>query len=1191
MQTSKHMKNFYLISLLFLCSYSLSAQLSDGSIAPDWTVEDINGETHTLYDYLDAGKSVVLDFGATWCVPCWNYHQSGVLEDLYDEFGPGGTDEIMVFMVEADSDTSQDCIYDLPTCIGGSVGDWTIGVNYPILNPPANQADDLASDYSIAFWPTLYGVAPNGEIYQIGQAGFDEWESYLVGSFLLSNSFYDIDEDGCSSDIDVTVIGGYGELEYEWSSGETTEDLFNLSAGEYTLTVTDENNFEVEIGPIDINAGNGNEIVYSEYEDAECNDSFTGSIYIEAEGGSGVYDYDWSNGDSGAEIFDLPSGDYFVTVTDQSTGCTSEGYYFIDQPDPLDLNFDILDAGCNEEGEVFIDVTGGTGSYSYNFDDFSTSFNQIDLPAGIYDVTVSDFNDCEIAGTFEIEGAPPPDAVSSSSGDINCINNSSTLSSTGSSTGSNISYTWFDSSNNIIGTDPSIVVSNGGDYTLEVFDTDNGCAGFSNVTVAMNNTVPTAVSSYTNAIDCTNPTSTVSGMGSTTTDVIYSWSTTDGMINSGADQLTATVAAGGTYTLLVSDPLNGCTASSSVTVPANANIPSATISPETSFCSGSSLQVCVTTEVGNMITWSIDGIELATQETCIIVNSSSTVTATINNPLSGCSTAISTTTNEVAAPNPVINGSTNFCAGSSTMICSTVAPEETVQWVNEVGEEFGNNPCITVTQAGVYQAIIENANGCVVLTETVITAFDLPSASITGDYSLCEGSTGTICADASGQNYEWILGGAVISIDQCIEVSTGGSYQLNTSNSNCTSTSSAVVEVEAIPTLDVESSGILDCNTQNVILSATTNGTSVTWSDAAGNELATGASYTTNLAGEYFVSTTSPFGCQSLVSFVVEQDNAALPTAGYVFVAQDFTINFTSQIQGTATGYLWDFGDGLTSTEENPTHTFTDGGNYNVCLTVTNDCGSNSTCQSISLSDAIALNAEINHVSCHGGNDGSLEIEINGGVGPFSITTIPDVGTSTSLLGLEAGSYTVTVIDSNGEEINSIFEIEEPTQIELDESIANATAGNSDGSISIVSIEGGTPGYSYLWSNGSTDSTIDNLVAGIYTVEITDANGCIVVEEYEVQEVTSINQIDIIKRFTASPNPAMDNINIQLEMNQQAQVSLELMNSLGKVVYQININAALTSHSIDLTSLTNGIYFIQLKHQNQSMTKKIMVLD
>ena len=97
------------------------------------------------------------------------------------------------------------------------------------------------------------------------------------------------------------------------------------------------------------------------------------------------------------------------------------------------------------------------------------------------------------------------------------------------------------------------------------------------------------------------------------------------------------------------------------------------------------------------------------------------------------------------------------------------------------------------------------------------------SASITGDYSLCEGSTGTICADASGQNYEWILGGAVISIDQCIEVSTGGSYQLNTSNSNCTSTSSAVVEVEAIPTLDVESSGILDCNTQNVILSATTN--------------------------------------------------------------------------------------------------------------------------------------------------------------------------------------------------------------------------------------------------------------------------------------------------------------------------------------------------------------------------------
>jgi len=152
-----------------------NAQLPDGSVFPDFTRVDINGRTHHLYDELDSGKTVIIDISATWCHPCWLYHQTGELDSMWAKHGPRGeagvnastTDDMVVYWIQGETQSgmaqltfntigsgAQQSTFNHTTY---TEGNWVAGTHYyticdSILQGPFNTA------WQIAYFPTVYMI-------------------------------------------------------------------------------------------------------------------------------------------------------------------------------------------------------------------------------------------------------------------------------------------------------------------------------------------------------------------------------------------------------------------------------------------------------------------------------------------------------------------------------------------------------------------------------------------------------------------------------------------------------------------------------------------------------------------------------------------------------------------------------------------------------------------------------------------------------------------------------------------------------------------------------------------------------------------------------------------------------------------------------------------------------------------------
>jgi len=200
--------------------------------------------------------------------------------------------------------------------------------------------------------------------------------------------------------IQVSAIGGTGNKTFSWDNGSLGAGINNLSAGNYTVTATDANGCSTSEGfivstPSAINlSGTVSNVL--------CNGGNDGSISLVATGGSGALSIAWNNGAQGLLAGNLQVGNYVATATDLA-GCSAGMSFAVEQPSALQSNLANFDIACNDpSGSAIVSPAGGTAPYGVTWSNGMTGYNNDNLAAGNYSVSIIDFNGCAMSESFEI---------------------------------------------------------------------------------------------------------------------------------------------------------------------------------------------------------------------------------------------------------------------------------------------------------------------------------------------------------------------------------------------------------------------------------------------------------------------------------------------------------------------------------------------------------------------------------------------------------------------------------------------------------------------------------------------------------------------------------------------------------------------------------------------------------------------
>ncbi|OAV43828.1 SprB repeat-containing protein [Lewinella sp. 4G2] len=1064
---------------------TISLNVEGGS--PEFTFAWSDGGTGQTRTDLSAGTYAVTVTDANDC--------SASLDGL--EVGEG---DPIVLSVTDQSDV---------TCAGDSDGTATLSVvggtpeyTFAWSDGGAGQSrtDLSAGNYSVTVTDN------NGCTAILSEVIIGEPDALLVSLAAQSDVSCNGAQDGS---LRLAVSGGTPEYTVGWSDGGAGLLRNDLFAGTYSATVTDANGCTAEINDLTINETAPVEVSLVEQTDVTCNGFNDGTLLVSATGGTAPYGYTWNDGATGAARTELPVGNYSVTVTD-ANNCTVESEtYVITEPEPLALNPQLNNVGCNggNTGSITLAISGGTEEYTYVWSTGSTASSIEGLAAGNYSVTVTDANGCTISDDFSVEESPelPVNFVVSP---VSCNGgNDGAIDLTVSGGTPDYTFLWSDGASTEDRTELSA-----GLYAVTVTDA-NGCdVSIDNIEVAEPAPLEASISVSTDA--------TCNGAADGTATLLVSGGTLDYTVvwSDGGTGLTRDNLVAGTYTATITDN-NGCTlVSPSVVIgePDPLTLTAGDATPAT--CNGAADGTLSVNATGGTapyaFTWS-DGLTGQNRDGLAAGTYGVTVTDANN-----CTTSLDgLTVDEPDAINITVETlSPVFCNegadGAITLSVVGGTPAYTVSW-NDGGTGLGRTGLV----AGAYSATVTDANGCTEVSETIL--LDQPAELVLAVASqsdvTCNGAAdGMITLDFAGgtPEYTFIWNDGATTADR--SELEAGTYAVTITDANGCTNELAEITISEPDALELNAQvNNVGCNGGNTgaILLNVEGGTpeyTYAWSNGS-----TSDQLSELAAGTYSVTVTDANGCTVEGDFTVEES----PELPVTFTTTDVTCNGAADgtirlfVTGGTPDYIFDWSDGATTQNRSDLRA----GNYAVTVSDANGC--QVVLNEITINEPAALEVQIDNLTdatCNGFADGTASLSATGGTPEYQFTW-NDGGSGAVRDDLLAGTYVVTVTDANG--CTATIErltIREPAVLSVTaEEIfpVSCNAGN-DGSISLA-ITGGTPEYSVLWSDGATDRNRDNLGAGVYAVSVTDGNGCLAsVENLIVTEpsplaleVTAVNNV------------------------------------------------------------------------------------
>jgi hypothetical protein len=920
-----------------------------------------------------------------------------------------------------------------------------------------------------------------------------------------------------------------------------------------------------------------------------CFNAANGSIIAQGQFGSSPYSFNLNGGawQSGTSFSNLPAGNYTLHILD-SKNCTSTSNFTISQPNGISFNtIQTTNASCGQSnGSFTCNASGGIAplQYKLNSGSFVSNGTFSNLSAGSYQLTVKDANGCLSSTSVIINTQSGPMINVLNYTSVSCFSGSDGSISLAASGGvGNLQFSinngsTFQSSGNFTGL-------TAGSYTCVVKDNAT-CKSYAQVIITQSPEL--IASALTFPVSCFGDNDGELQLTSTGGTGIHSYSLNgvNYQSSSNFDALTA-----GTYTVYVKD-ITSCIKTISVLISTPIAVNTNVLVTDAN-CFGSSTGIAIASTSGGVqsYSYSINGVNYQSQNSFQNLPAGEYIVTTKDG--NNCVDKDTIYISEPIEISAMVNTTNATCSSSNGSIMAVATGGTGSGYLYSMdGITFTPSGVFSGLSAGIKFVVIKDGSGCKNTVSGVIVSAGGPSivSSTSQNVSCHGGNDGAISISSVSGGTGTILyskDGVSFQTSNIFTGLTAGTYNVQVKDANGCIASIVKVITQPNPFLiNTSVTNVLchDSQTGSVIISASGGAGFFAYSLNGGFTYQSSSTFTNLNAGNYLVTIKDAANCISSEGFSISQPAAIHAIIGVLNVTCHGQNNGQINVYGSGgiSPYTYSLNNGQFGSSGH-FQNLLGGTFYNVNVKDANGCVA-SFGRFLSQPALLNLNANKNDVSCAGGNNGLISLNVSGGIAPYHYNW--STGQTGSVIqDLEAGIYSVEVTDQNGCSGTMNFTISEPLAPLVVNAVLSPATGDfsQDGAIDIT-VTGGTPPYSYNWSNGSEIQDQDSLNPGSYIITITDAKGCALATTFTIDKSSGLNQVNGFE-LRVFPNPANSFTKVTSGTKIIEQISL--FDISGKEV--LFTKPLQSSYTFDTSNFSTGVYLLKISIEGQVFSERLII--